>query len=60
MLKIMHGADNDLILTKSMFNLSVVNFVDSSRLDVELRENKYDLRGLATLAKDYMGVSMSK
>ena len=50
-LKIMHGADNDLVLIKSLFNLSVINFVDTSRLDVELRENKYDLRGLATLAR---------
>lgn len=50
-LKIMHGADNDLILTKSLFNLSVINFIDTSRLDIELRENKFDLRGLATLAK---------
>jgi hypothetical protein len=30
----MHGADNDLVLVKSLFNLSVINFVDTSRLDV--------------------------
>jgi ribonuclease D len=30
----MHGADNDLILIKSLFNLSVVNFLDTSRLDI--------------------------
>ena len=56
----MHGADNDLVLVKSLWNLSLVNFVDTSRLDVELRENKYDLRGLATLAKEYLGATMSK
>ena len=33
-LKIMHGADNDLVLMKSSFNLSLVNFVDTSRLDL--------------------------
>jgi hypothetical protein len=30
----MHGADNDLILIKSLFNLSVINFIDTSRLDI--------------------------
>lgn len=48
--KIMHGADNDLVLVKSLFNISFINFVDTSRLDIELRQ-KSDLRGLATLAK---------
>lgn len=56
----MHGADNDLILIKSSFNLSLINFVDTSRLDIELRDNKYDLRGLAALSKDYLGTLISK
>lgn len=56
----MHGADNDLILLKSLFNISIINFVDTSRLDIELRQNKHDLRGLATLCKDYMGIILSK
>lgn len=59
-IKIMHGSDNDLILVKSLFNLSLINFIDTSRLDIELRENKFDLRGLATLTQQYMGIAMSK
>ena len=50
-LKIMHGADNDLILIRSHFNLCLINFVDTSRFDIELRHGKNDLRGLATLCK---------
>ena len=37
-IKIIHGADNDLILIKSHFNLSLINFIDTSRVDIELRE----------------------
>lgn len=59
-LKIMHGADNDLILIKSAFNLSLVNFVDTSRLDLDLRNSHHDLRGLSTLCREYLGVGMSK
>lgn len=56
----MHGADNDLVLIRSLFGLCLVNFVDTSRLDIDLRENKNDLRGLATLVREYMGVVMNK
>ncbi len=56
----MHGADNDIVLLKSLFNLSLINFVDTSRLDIELRETGNDLRGLATLVKEYLGANMSK
>lgn len=59
-LKIMHGSDNDLILIKSSFNLSLINFVDTSRLDLELRANRSDLRGLSTICKEYLGLTMSK
>ena len=58
--KIMHGADNDIVLLKSLFNLSLINFIDTSRLDIELRETGNDLRGLATLVKEYLGANMSK
>ena len=33
-LKIIHGADNDLILIKSHFNISLINFIDTSRVDI--------------------------
>lgn len=58
-LKIMHGADNDLVLIKSCFNLTPINFIDTSRFDLELKEQS-DLRGLATLVKEYLGINMSK
>lgn len=55
----MHGADNDLVLIKSCFNLTPINFIDTSRFDLELKEQS-DLRGLATLVKEYLGINMSK
>jgi len=33
----MHGADHDLYILKSCFNCSFINFLDSSRIDVDLR-----------------------
>lgn len=51
----MHGSDNDLIILKSNLNLSIINFIDTSRLDLEIT-HKNDLRGLATLVKEYLGI----
>lgn len=57
----MHGADNDLCIIKSVFNLSIVNFIDTSRVDAELRKNKGGgVRGLATLANEYLHIEMNK
>ena len=56
----MHGSDNDLVLIKSSFNLSLINFADTSRLDLDLRGGKNELRGLATLCKEYLGLGLSK
>jgi hypothetical protein len=36
----MHGSDHDLYILKSCFNCSFVNFLDSSRIDVEIRRIK--------------------
>ena len=58
-LKLMHGADNDLVLLKSNFNLSVVNFLDTARLDLELIK-KNNLRGLGTICNEYTGIKMPK
>lgn len=33
-IKLMHGADNDLILLKNNFNLSILNFLDTARIDL--------------------------
>lgn len=38
--KLMHGSDHDLYILKSCFNCSFVNFIDSSRVDVDLRRLK--------------------
>ena len=49
-MKIMHGSDNDLCVLKSVLKLSFVNFVDTARIDIELRK-KQNIRGLATLVQ---------
>lgn len=36
----MHGSDHDLFILKSCFNCSFVNFLDSSRVDIDLRRVK--------------------
>ncbi len=38
--KLLHGSDHDLYILKSCFNCSFVNFLDSSRVDIELRRIK--------------------
>ena len=57
--KIMHGSDNDLCIIKSVLKFSFLNFLDTARLDVELRKQQ-NIRGLATLVKEYLGEHMSK
>jgi len=46
----MHGSDHDLFIIKSTFNVSFLNFLDSSRIDVDYKK-KNSIRGLATLVK---------
>ena len=46
----MHGSDHDLYILKSCFNCSFLNFLDSSRIDLDLRKTT-GIRGLATLVK---------
>lgn len=36
----MHGSDHDLYILKSCFNCSFINFLDSSRVDIDLRRIK--------------------
>lgn len=55
----MHGCDNDLCYIKSLFNLSFLNFIDTSRIDIEINK-KASIRGLAFLAQEYLGIYMSK
>lgn len=38
--KLMHGSDHDLYILKSCFNCSFINFLDSSRVDIDLRKIK--------------------
>jgi exosome complex exonuclease RRP6 len=57
--KIMHGSDNDLCVIKSVLKFSFLNFVDTARVDVEIRKQQ-NIRGLATLLKEYLGEYMSK
>lgn len=58
-LKIMHGSDNDLCVIKSILKFSFLNFIDTARIDVEIRQ-KQNIRGLAILVKEYLGEHMSK
>jgi exosome complex exonuclease RRP6 len=58
-LKIMHGSDNDIWIIKSVFNISFVNFIDTSRLDLELKI-KGSIRALATLSAEYLETYMPK
>jgi ribonuclease D len=37
-MKVMHGSDNDLCVIKSVLKFSFLNFVDTARVDVELRK----------------------
>jgi hypothetical protein len=46
----MHGSDHDLYILKSCFNVSFINFLDSSRIDIDLKKH-ISIRGLATLTK---------
>ncbi len=55
----MHGSDNDIWIIKSVFNLSFLNFIDTSRLDLELK-GKGSIRALATLSAEYLGTYMPK
>ncbi len=57
--KIMHGSDNDLCVIKSVLKFSFLNFLDTARVDVEIRKQQ-NIRGLATLVKDYLNEHMSK
>lgn len=58
-IKIMHGSDNDLCVIKSVLKFSFLNFLDTARIDVELRKQQ-NIRGLAMLVKEYLGEFMSK
>lgn len=49
-MKIMHGSDNDLCVIKSVLKFSFLNFLDTARVDIELRKQQ-NIRGLATLVK---------
>lgn len=55
----MHGSDNDLCVIKSILNLSFVNFIDTARIDVDIRKQQ-NIRGLATLVSEYLNEFMSK
>lgn len=57
--KIMHGSDNDLCVIKSILNLSFINFIDTARIDVDIRKQQ-NIRGLATLVNEYLHEHMSK
>lgn len=57
--KVMHGADNDLCVIKSLLNLSFINFIDTARIDVEIRRQQ-NIRGLAVLLGEYLHEFMSK
>lgn len=58
-IKIMHGSDNDLCVIKSILNLSFLNFIDTARIDVDIRKQQ-NIRGLATLVNEYLHEFMSK
>ena len=49
-MKIMHGSDNDLCLIRSILKISFLNFMDTARVDVELRKQQ-SIRGLSALVK---------
>ena len=55
----MHGADNDLCVIRSILHISFINFIDTARVDVELRKQQ-NIRGLSTLVKQYLKEHMSK
>lgn len=55
----MHGSDHDLYILKSCFNTSFINFLDSSRVDLDYKKSNY-IRGLSTLVKEYLHIQMSK
>jgi ribonuclease D len=58
-MKIMHGSDNDLCVIRSVLKLNFLNFLDTARIDVEIRKQQ-NIRGLATLVKEYLKEHMSK
>ena len=58
-IKIMHGSDNDLCVIKSILKFSFVNFIDTDKIDIEIRQ-KQNIRGLATLVNEYLKEFMSK
>lgn len=47
----MHGSDHDLYILKSCFNCSFINFLDSSRVDIDLRRIK---EGKNIIAEDLL------
>ena len=58
-MKIMHGSDNDLCVIRSVLKFSFLNFIDSARLEMELKQRS-NIRGLAALVEEYLGEHMSK
>lgn len=55
----MHGSDNDLCVIKSVLKISFVNFIDTARIDIEIRKHQ-NIRGLAALVKEYLNQFMNK
>ena len=55
----MHGSDNDLCIIRSILKINFLNFIDTARVDVEIRKQQ-NIRGLATLVKEYLNEHMSK
>ena len=58
-MKIMHGSDNDLFVIRSVLKFSFLNFIDTARLEMELKQ-RHNIRGLASLVGEYLNSFMSK
>ena len=58
-MKIMHGSDNDLFVIRSVLKFSFLNFIDTARLEMELKQ-RHNIRGLASLVGQYLNSFMSK
>jgi ribonuclease D len=58
--KVLHGCEQDLIILKSNFNLSLVNSVDTARIEMALTD-KIEMPGLKMVAAKYLhGLDMDK
>lgn len=58
--KVLHGCEQDIIILKTNFNLSLVNCMDTARIEMGLTD-RIDMPGLRVLAVKYLhGLDMDK